>query len=318
MAREPQNGILGKPPLAPLLDEAHTLATRVPRSQPRHPIVSLFRSTLGSLFAALFPSECRLCGIPLIAPTTLPVCQGCIDAIVPFEIPRCGRCGEALVAGFRAQLPGACCNNCVREQPLFERAVAFASYDGALRDLIHMLKYKHMETAADVLGSMLAETIAPLESDFVNASAARLLVIPVPLHISKLRQRGFNQSELLAASAVKRLRKRPGPIRYQVESSALVRRRATESQVGLTREQRQANMRGAFAVSLKNRIAGNCVLLVDDVFTTGTTVGECARVLLKAGAKKVWVSTVARALRETEALDHHSHQREEQAQTLAT
>lgn len=180
-----------------------------------------------------------------------------------------------------------------------------------------MLKYRHMEIAGDVLGRMLAETITPLESEISGDSKSEILVIPVPLHSSKLRQRGFNQSEILASVAIKHLRKRSSPVGYQINTAVLLRKRATESQVGMTREQRQANMRGAFTVSQKERVAGRCVLLVDDVFTTGTTVGECSRVLLKAGAQTVWVATVARVLKETEMSEKYSQQREEEAHTLA-
>jgi ComF family protein len=116
------------------------------------------------------------------------------------------------------------------------------------------------------------------------------VVIPVPLHKSKRRDRGFNQAELIARAALKRL-----PGRCGLATGVLVRQRATISQVGLTREQRMANMRDAFRVRDRQRVRGTTVILVDDVMTTGTTLSECARVLKQAGAERVFAATVARA-----------------------
>jgi ComF family protein len=124
----------------------------------------------------------------------------------------------------------------------------------------------------------------------------RLLVIPVPLFKRKLRDRGFNQAEEIAQAFVDRCKSRS----IQLETSSLARMRETASQTGLTRHQRRTNMRGAFSVVRPDRIQGHSILVVDDVMTTGTTAGECARVLLRAGARQVFVATVARATREIE------------------
>jgi ComF family protein len=136
---------------------------------------------------------------------------------------------------------------------------------------------------------MLAEAVSGMES-----GSTSLAVVPVPLHARKLRQRGFNQSELIAQHAIKL---GGGSGRLVLHSRVLERRRETQSQIGLTRHQRRENLRGAFAVARPEEIAGREILLVDDVFTTGTTVSECARVLRRAGASKVFVATVARTLK---------------------
>jgi len=145
--------------------------------------------------------------------------------------------------------------------------------------------------AASVLGRMLAEAIAHLEPVLGEEP---LVVIPVPLHFRKLRQRGFNQSELIARAALKLLTARE---RFPLAPGVLERRRETQSQIGLSRHQRRENMRGAFGVVQADAIKDKAVLLVDDVFTTGTTASECARVLRRAGASKVFVATVARTLK---------------------
>jgi ComF family protein len=115
----------------------------------------------------------------------------------------------------------------------------------------------------------------------------------VPLHSSKLRQRGFNQAELIAKYALKGI----PPDRMQLNSKLLERVRVTQSQIGLTRHQRRENLRGAFSIAKPHGLTSREVLLVDDVFTTGTTVSECARVLRRAGASNVYVATVARTLK---------------------
>jgi ComF family protein len=118
--------------------------------------------------------------------------------------------------------------------------------------------------------------------------------VPVPLHHRKLAQRGFNQAEIIAREALRDLK--PAK-RFEFWTGILLRSRETGSQIGLTRHQRRENLRGAFMVSDPTRIAKRDILLIDDVFTTGTTVSECARVLLRAGAARVWVATVARTLK---------------------
>jgi len=183
------------------------------------------------------------------------------------------------------------CLLCQRVDPPYERAVAYGSYEGGLRDLIHVLKFQQVRPAAAVLGRVLAEAIADLERAM---PVGKIAVIPVPLHKRKRAQRGFNQAEMIARDALKELSR---PKRFDLCVGVLVRQRETESQIGLTSHQRRENMRGAFAVSDPTRFLKRDILLVDDVVTTGTTVSECARVLLRAGAARVWVATVARTLK---------------------
>jgi ComF family protein len=245
-----------------------------------------------SLFASLFPADCRICGHPLTRISRLPVCNDCLDTMRPIAGGLCAICGERLVSphAFAGEHGDTRCGLCHRVEPPFAKAAAYGSYEGGLRDLIHMLKYQQVRPAANVLGRMLAEVFATLEPSF---GVARLAVVPVPLYAAKLRQRGFNQAELMARVAMKLAPERG---RYAM-ADALERIRDTQSQIGLTRHQRRENLRGAFQVKHPEKVSGNEVLLVDDVFTTGTTVSECARVLRRAGATRVWVATVARTLK---------------------
>jgi len=183
------------------------------------------------------------------------------------------------------------CPVCRRVDRPFRRAVAYGSYDDALRELIHLLKFNGVQPAASVLGRMLAETISAIEPGFEQPS---VLVVPVPLYKGKRRQRGFNQAERIARAALKVSNARG---RLRLAPDILQRVRETHSQIGLTSHQRRENLRGAFAVPHAADVVGREILLVDDVYTTGTTVSECAKVLRLAGAAEVWVATVARTLK---------------------
>ncbi len=185
--------------------------------------------------------------------------------------------------------------------PAFDRAVAFGVYEGTLRSLIHLLKYERIEPVA----RKLAATLTSLAAELCSAATRDVLVIPVPLHGSKQRERGFNQSELLARALVSSMRVYPmqshaPAMRLKVAAGMLQRKRATESQATLTNVQRRRNLRGAFFVSAKDaaKLAGREVLLIDDIYTTGATARACSETLKKAGASRVWVATVARAQRD--------------------
>jgi ComF family protein len=216
----------------------------------------------------------------------------------PITSGLCSICGERLISPFAFSAEGhsseageARCGLCRRLEPPYVKATAYGSYESGLRELIHLLKYNQVRPAAKVLGRMLAEAVEDLQALF---GETELLVVPVPLHSTKLRQRGFNQSELIARAALK-VNSSAG--RFQLSLGLLERRRETKSQIGLSRHQRRENIRGAFVVTRPRELAGREVLLVDDVFTTGTTVSECARILRRAGASQVYVATVARTLK---------------------
>jgi len=269
---------------------------------PQSSLVSWVNGIAAGLFAALFPSDCRLCGAPLINISRLPVCEECLAAIRPIAGETCSICGERLISPFvlSAQadfLPTEAsstrellCGLCRRLTPPYVKATAYGSYDSGLRELIHLLKYNNVRPAANVLGRMLAEAMEDLQPLFGDRE---IVVVPVPLHSRKLRQREFNQSELIARAALK-LNRIAG---LQLNAGILQRCRETQSQIGLSRHQRRENVRGAFVAPRPKEVIGREVLVVDDVFTTGTTVSECARVLRRAGASKVYVATVARTLK---------------------
>jgi ComF family protein len=210
----------------------------------------------------------------------------------------CHCCGEALDIDMEsARLAahtlseGLLCRLCRASPPQFERAVAYAVYEREVREMIHLLKYERMDGIARLLGGMLADAILTLRTD----AAAELDVVTVPLFSGKQRARGYNQSELLAEAAVRELRQRDPDWMLRHIPRVLSRRRDTRSQFELNPTGRRGNVRGAFDVDAARFRPGREVLLIDDIYTTGATARECAKVLRRAGAGKVWVATLARA-----------------------
>jgi ComF family protein len=191
---------------------------------------------------------------------------------------------------FAGMLPeGILCRECRMAAPAFARAVAYGVYEGELRDLVHLLKYERVRGVARLLAPKLGAAVLQLE----GVAARELMVVAVPLYAARERQRGYNQSVLLADEALRWLRRVRPDWRLTTAHGAMERRRSTESSFVLSRVGRRRNMRGAFRVL--GDVDGREVLLVDDILTSGATARECARVLMAAGAAKVWVATLARA-----------------------
>jgi ComF family protein len=240
-------------------------------------------------FSVLFPADCRICGDPLLQASRLRVCQACRDSVVPIQGNLCPICGERTVTFSQLEAEPEPCALCRCALPPYSRAIAYGAFEDALRETIHLLKYDRVLPAANLLGKKLSSAIAQLPV----AAGAGWLVIPVPLHKKRSRQRGFNQSELIARAALKM-----ALFEAKLNTACLVRQRETVPQAGLTRHERRKNIRGAFLVRKPATVQGREILLVDDVFTNGTTIAECARVLRQAGAASVYAATVARALKE--------------------
>jgi len=169
-------------------------------------------------------------------------------------------------------------------RPPYHVARAVACYDSVLLDAIHVFKYKGKITTGEVLGKMMAEHVYP---GFKIPDYS--LIVPVPLHRKRLRERGFNQAVILAREVSKRFS-------IPLDFMNLKRHVFTEPQVALGKGQRTANVKGAFTVKDAKRIEGQKIILVDDVYTTGSTVRECAGVLMEHNAEEVAVLTLARAV----------------------
>ncbi|HTL61650.1 MAG TPA: ComF family protein [Nitrospira sp.] len=231
---------------------------------------------------AILPVDCLSCAQPLALDTSAYLCRACWDSITPFAGPRCAQCGQPFVSRTADWwLPGHRCQPCLNRPPAYDRAWTLYPYMPPLQDGICALKYRNVYGLAAPLAALMIRAL-PQEID------ADVLV-PVPLHPSRLRTREFNQS-LLIADRLGRHMNRP------VSSIDLIRVAATEPQTSLTRPQRLRNLRRAFVVGNAEPFVGRRVLLIDDVFTTGTTLNECAKTLRTAGAASVWALTLARTI----------------------
>lgn len=195
----------------------------------------------------------------------------------------CPRCGLPFAGSGIDHL----CEGCRRRAPRFDRARACALYDvgsdfgSPLATALHRYKYKPDPALAPVLADFLASR-CPYRADYD-------VLVPVPLHLERLRWRGFNQAALLARRLARQWA-------LPLDPFGLTRTRATPPQVGLDETERRRNVAGAFAVPRPERVRRRRILLIDDVYTTGATVNECARVLKRAGARRVDVLVLARVL----------------------
>lgn len=236
------------------------------------------RSYLDALLSVLLAPHCAVCAQPLNRPTEGPVCATCWGSILPLTPPLCALCGDPLPSWRLVSLPLARCARCRRLPRAIERARAIGAYDGALRSIVHALKYDGRRSLARPLAALMktrgADTL--IGADFV---------VPVPLHPSRRRERGFNQAEDLARHIGLPL------------LPALRRVRRTASQTALPAARRHGNVRNAFALRGKTpALSRKIVVLIDDVSTTGATLDACARALKDGGAFEVRALTAARVL----------------------
>jgi ComF family protein len=246
---------------------------------------------------AIFPPKCLICSAHYYDPqqasagsnASYPIsdltapyfCESCRKDLTPIASPFCSTCGLPFVS---REGESHTCAECLLEKKYFRKARAFGLYHGSLMEAIHLLKYRKRSSLSRPLSTLARETFF----QFWDVGGIDLLV-SVPLHVKRLRERGFNQAHLL----IRRWAKQDG---IPFDGLTLFRSRWTEPQTTLSRTERRKNIRGAFSLRRPAKIKGRKILLVDDVYTTGATVNECARVLIKAGAEFVDVLTLARAV----------------------
>jgi ComF family protein len=244
------------------------------------PHVARFREAAGRL---LFPPHCLVCSRPADEDEDRYLCRDCIRRIAFVHDPCCPRCGHELGPHVGDTKRCAECRN----TPLrFHRAVAAAHHSGAARHLVLALKFAGQRHNVIPLGKLLA---ARIERTGVGGRVQQ--IVPVPLHRSRLRSRGFNQSALIADDLAKRtgLPVIPRGLRRVIDTPPQTR--------AVTAADRRSNVKGAFEVAPRHPFAGKTVLVVDDVLTTGATTSECAGALKRAGAREVYVATCTRRMR---------------------
>lgn len=225
-----------------------------------------------------YPRICPGCGAPSDR-AGRELCWSCFSRLELQPHAQCSLCGHPVEGEVSHAFV---CGACRAARPAFDRARAAGRFVGLLRARIHEFKYGNALWLRRDLADLLVGCV-----DAQFDAAAVDVVVPVPLHPVRARERSYNQSALLAQELAGRMGRR-------FDGRSLVRTRLTETQTHLNAAHRRANIAGAFAASRPEWIAGRCVLVVDDVMTTGATLSECARALKKAGARTVWALAVAR------------------------
>ena len=236
-----------------------------------------------SLVSVLFPATCVVCQSPVETLGCGVVCRSCWQRVTRLDGILCDLCGYAFAS---RNLPDerVLCAACRRGYFHFDFARSYGRLEDPLQSIIHQFKYGSHPSLARPLARLLQALWAQGCRD-----RAPDLIVPVPLHKARRRERGFNQARLLARHLS---RWTQVPLMERV----LVRVRPTDAQAGLSRKQRRRNVQGAFRVVDRAAVRERAVLLVDDVFTTGATLNECARMLRKQGAHRVDVLTLARVV----------------------
>jgi predicted amidophosphoribosyltransferase len=273
------------------------------------------------VFATVFPTACSLCGRELVTAGWVDICSGCWRRLGHWKGPACERCGVPFVSELAvrdddlAQTESGVCGRCRTGEYEFDLARSYGLYTGNLRAAILRLKFKRRERLGQRLGELLGLTLQPIadilrKTDFPREPP---LLMPIPLHAA--RERGFNQSELLARGLAKALRSGgsrsaeaaspwedvPRRVRadegwsLDVQRHCLRRARATIPQSGLSLSARRENVRGVFEVLKPELIRDRTVIVVDDVMTTGATLSACAAALKRSGARYVVALTLAHA-----------------------
>ena len=246
--------------------------------------MSFLQEACDALAALVFPAPCHICEATLDTASRIPVCRGCLESLRPLSGPMCQTCGRPFVSAVAATARQPLCHACRRGVYAFDLARSYGAYDGPMVRAITLLKYHAVTPLAGWFAARLAELVARQAKAFVAD-----VVVPVPLHATRLRERGYNQAELIARPLARRLR-------LPFRSYLLVRTRPRPDKLKLSRQERWRTVRGAYAIHTGNRVDNLRVLLVDDVFTSGATLDACARALRHAGAASVLGLTVARVV----------------------
>ncbi|MDH4187835.1 MAG: ComF family protein [Nitrospira sp.] len=230
----------------------------------------------------VLPVECLACEQSLTVDPVPFFCTACWQEIRPLQQPTCTICDQPFVShAATSHTPNHQCHHCQERPPAFQRAWTLFPYVSTLKDAICAFKYRGTYTLAAPLGRLM---ISALPADI-----AVDMIVPVPLHPTRLREREFNQSLLLADQLGRHLA-------CPVSATSLSRIAKTDPQTTLPRQARLQNLRKAFAVRRPQDLTGKRILLVDDVFTTGTTLHECAKTLQRAGSGPIFALTLARTI----------------------
>ncbi len=242
----------------------------------------ILKDAFGALASVVFASPCRICGEVLINASRIPICEKCLNGFEKIDEPMCAGCGRPFTVAGAGRVEQPLCRLCRIGFYGFDRARSFAIYDQALTEAVLLLKYEELTRLGDWFAERLADVVRRAPGDW-RAD----IVVPVPLHADRRRERGYNQAELIARPLAERLG-------IRLNSRILVRTKPRPPQLVLSRTEHWRSVRGAYAIGPAGKVDNLRVLLVDDVLTTGATLDASARVLKKAGVEAVLGLTVGR------------------------
>jgi len=242
-------------------------------------IGTVFKAWVKNFINLFYPLSCLICKAALSPLSDKPLCEICWNKIELNLPPFCRVCGKHLPAPYNHAFICRDCQACVY---FFKKARSVCVYEGIIKECIHLFKYKSKLSLVKPLSKLMIN-FAHKFLDMKNVD----LIIPVPLHGAKQRQRQFNQAKLLAGDLARAFSK-------ELRANLLIKIKSGPAQVNLLRRERLKNVRGAFKVKDAEPVENKNILLVDDVLITGATANECARTLLDAGANRIDVFVLAR------------------------
>lgn len=243
--------------------------------------VSFFKKCFNKIVNFIFPAQCVICRT--FIENNDGICYECLNKIDFITDPKCAYCGYPFEIKFSNKNNLYVCPRCLKLKPKFDKCVSSVRYNDASKKIILPFKHADKTNYAKIMGRMMASTVSPFieKVDFI---------VPVPIHLKRMLKRKYNQSALLVGVISSITGK---PALY----NTLVRTHFKESQGHLSVKDRKLNVSGAFAIKNPFKIKGKNILIVDDVFTTGATINECAKVLKSAGARRIFVATFARVVK---------------------
>ncbi len=244
-----------------------------------------FKKIEGSFISLFLPAECKICSKPLKSSNRSFICEECWNKVEWLEPPYCSRCSKPFFLSETSPINSfSICAECKKNSLYFKKVFVPTLYEGVMKKIIHIFKYERKRGVIRGIKKIMETYFSQNHFPF----SLPHLVVPIPLYRKKLKERGFNQAELLARIIAEYFN-------IELSKNNLKKIKPTKSQTKLSASERIKNMKGAFVVKNKEEFCGKSILLVDDIYTTGATVKEAAEILKKAKTKEIYAFTLARA-----------------------
>lgn len=232
---------------------------------------------LNGILDIIYPRKlsCLFCGNPITEINDFLLCRYCMSILTFIQENVCIKCGRP----FSGEYANGLCSECKNEKVYFDRCSSVFEFSGMVQSALHRLKYEGEREIARGIGAFMSRKLKALKWHVD-------IILPVPMHEKRMKERGYNQSLLLASEVARECN-------IDLYEGVLIRNRDTESQTHLSRMERVHNVKGAFDVIGKKAIQGKAVLIIDDIMTTGSTLNECSKVLKQEGAREIYCLAAA-------------------------